>query len=110
MADRRTVGRGRVSQLILGASLSIGLTLAAPAPAAHASLAGGVGNIFKGVLAPVMGALSGTFSGPPIIGTVAGAAMGLVQGVGMTANGAFQIVGAAFPMAAAAAPYLPFFL
>ena len=110
MADRRTVEDRRAGRIAAAALLSLALVVGAPAPAAHASLAGGVASIFKGVLAPVMGALSGTFSGPPIIGTLAGATMGLVQGIGMTANGAFQIVGAAFPMAAAAAPYLPFFL
>ena len=102
----------RVARRLVGAGLVVGLAIS-PAGIARADndLVGGIGDIIGGVLALPMGILSGTFSGPPIIGTVSGAAFGAVQAVSSTARGLLRLVGCAVPAAASLAPYaLPFLL
>lgn len=96
--------------LIIGAAMV--LMAAGPMPAAHADsdLVGGIGDIMGGVLSLPMGILSGTMTGPPVIGTIGGAVLGVLNTVTMTTRGLLRLVGVAIPIAAAAAPYLPLFL
>ncbi len=78
-------------------------------PAAEAGIVEGVQEVVVGVLSPPLGALQGTFSGPPLFGTLVGALQGTVNGVGLITHGVLQIVGGAIPLAKAAAPFvLPF--
>lgn len=91
----------------VGALLLIGA--AAAAPQAEAGLIRGLQRIVGGVLAVPLSTLAGTFSGPPIIGTLTGAFSGTLGGAGMILGGAFEVVSSAVPLAKAAAPYaLPF--
>ena len=86
------------------------VALMAPAAPAHASVLGGVADLLHGVLALPLGILSGTFSGPPVIGTVHGILAGSVNTISYTARGLLQLAGTAIPAAATLAPYLPLVL
>ena len=83
--------------------------MAAPPPA-HANVLRGLVEIVAGVLEIPRSALVGTFTGPPIIGTVAGVLTGAVRGVGLLASGAFDLVSSAVPLALKAAPFIPIWL
>ena len=85
------------------------LLVAAPAPA-HADLIRGVKYLIGGIFAIPLQTLAGTFSGPPIIGTVGGLLGGTMNGLGMIARGTMDIAGSAVPLAMKAAPYFLFFL
>ena len=85
------------------------LLVVAPATC-YASLTGGIINLVRGVFAIPMGIFSGTFGGPPILGTVGGALQGTLQAVALTARGALELVGVAIPLAAKVAPLIPLFL
>ena len=103
-AFRRLVLTGMMCGLVLLAS-------AAAAPKAEADILRGIQKIIGGVLSLPVSTLAGTFNGPPIIGTVAGALSGAVSGVGMILSGALDLAASAVPAAKAAAPYLlPFLL
>ena len=53
----------------------------------------------------------GTFSGPPIVGTLLGAVNGTIRGVGMVASGVLELGMDGIGLAKMAAPYvLPFVL
>ena len=81
----------------------------AAAPAAHADIIRGLGRVIGGVFAIPISVLAGTMSGPPIIGTLAGAIGGTFNGVGMVLGGLLDVASSAIPLAKAAAPYvLPF--
>ena len=80
-------------------------------PPAHADIIRGVGKIISGVLAIPMSTLAGTFNGPPIIGTLAGAISGAFNGVGSVLSGVLDVASSAIPLAKAVAPFLiPVFL
>jgi len=82
--------------------------LISPAPA-EAGLISGIQKILAGILQPPLSTLVGTFTGPPVLGTVMGAANGLVNGTGMVLGGALEVVGAGVSLAKMVAPYvLPF--
>ena len=86
------------------------LTLLAPAPA-EAALFRGIQEVIMGVLQLPISTLVGTFSGPPVIGTLMGAVTGTVSGVGMVAHGAFELLASGVSLAKTVAPYvLPFLL
>ena len=87
------------------ACLAVLFLLATPA---EASLFGGIAKVITGVFTLPLSILSGTVHGPPIIGTLAGALNGTVQGVGLVLSGAVDLVQAAVPIAQAAAPFLVF--
>ncbi len=53
--------------------------------------------------------LAGTFSGPPILGTLVGALSGTLNGVGMVVGGAVETIISAIPLAGKLAPYIPIF-
>ena len=85
--------------------------LAGAAPEAHAGIVTGIQKIVMGVLSIPVSTLTGTFSGPPILGTVMGALNGAISGVGLVVGGVFDIASGAIPLAKTAAPYvLPFVL
>ena len=87
-----------------------GLCVFAVWPAsAHAGIASGLMKIVMGVLEVPRATLAGTFSGPPIVGTVIGAVAGTLHGAFMVASGAIETVVSAIPLAAKAAPLIPIF-
>ena len=88
------------------------LALAIPAAPCRADngLVGGIVDLVSGVFAIPMGVLGGTFSGPPIIGTVGGALQGTLQAVSLAARGTLKLVGVAVPLAAKVVPLIPLFL
>ncbi len=64
-----------------------------------------------GVLQVPVSLIVGTFSGPPIIGTLFGAVNGAIKGVGMVAGGVLELGMDGIGLAKMAAPYvLPFVL
>ncbi len=79
------------------------------AQSAEASLVSGLQHLVAGIFSIPVSALVGTFTGPPVIGTVFGAINGTFQTVGLVTTGALEVLGAAIPLAKAAAPFvLPF--
>ena len=96
-------------QLVVGLVLAGALGFAAPE--AHAGIITGIQKIVMGVFSIPVQTLTGTFSGPPILGTVMGALNGAIGGVGLVLGGVIDIASGAIPLAKTAAPYvLPFVL
>ena len=95
-----------------GAMLACALALAISAQPARAenNLVGGISDIIGGALSIPLGAIAGTLSGPPIIGTVGGALAGAANTLSLTARGVLRLVGVAIPTAAQLAPLIPLFL
>ena len=92
------------------AALLLWLLLASPRHA-EAAIARGIQEVISGVFQVPMSILVGTFSGPPVIGTVFGAVKGLVNGVGMVSHGALELAASGVSIAKMVAPYLlPFLL
>ena len=80
-------------------------------PPAEANLVRGVKRIVAGALQVPISTLVGTVTGPPIVGTVMGAANGVVQGVGLIAGGAVDLASAGIAIAKKVGPFLlPFLL
>ena len=78
-------------------------------PTAEAGIVRGVQRIVAGAFALPLNIIQGTFSGPPVVGTLMGAVNGTFQTVSLVTGGAFEMVAGAIPLAKAAAPYvLPF--
>ena len=78
---------------------------------AEAAIVKGLQEVVAGLLQLPLSTLSGTFHGPPVIGTVVGAASGLLSGVGLIAQGVLDLAVSGAAVAKAAAPYvLPFVL
>ena len=73
-------------------------------------LMSGISDLFSGIFAIPVGVISGTLSGPLIIGTVGGALQGVLNTIGYTTRGVLQILGVAIPIATKAAPLIPVFL
>ena len=79
------------------------------APTAEADLVRGVYELLGGVLQLPLQTLAGTFSGPPVVGTVFGALNGVMRGAGMVTHGALELASSGFSIAKAVAPFvLPF--
>ena len=78
--------------------------------AAQADVLRGLMRVVGGVLEVPRDILAGTFSGPPILGTVAGALVGTLRGAAMVTSGALEAVVSSIPIAAKLAPYIPVFL
>ena len=90
---------------------AIVLCLFLAASPVYANPISGVLKIVAGVLRVPIGVLAGTFSGPPIIGTIAGAFNGTLQGISLVASGATELAFDGVALAKMAAPYLlPFLL
>ena len=102
-----TLRHGRVNRsLAAGAFLAAMLGLASPA---EAGLVSAVQKVLTGVLQLPLSTLVGTFTGPPVLGTVMGAANGLVTGTGLVLNGAFDLAASGVALARMVVPYvLPF--
>lgn len=80
-------------------------------PPADANLVRGVQEVIMGLLQVPLSTLAGTFSGPPVIGTIVGAATGLVSGVGLVTHGALELLASGVSIAKTVAPFvLPFLL
>ena len=91
--------------------MAVVVSLTGAAPEAHAGIVTGIQKILMGVLSIPVQTLTGTFSGPPILGTVMGALNGTINGVGLVVGGVFDIASGVIPLAKTAAPYvLPFVL
>lgn len=89
--------------------LTVGL-LCAAGPA-EAGILRGIQEIVTAVVQVPISTLAGTFNGPPVVGTVVGAAQGLLSGIGLLASGALNIGFGAFGIAKTVAPFLlPFLL
>lgn len=103
-------GSGR-RWLIVGCCV-VGLVVATRAPAARADddLLGGVADIVNGALSIPAGAIAGTLSGPPILGTVTGTLLGALNTLSLATRGVLRLVGVAIPIASHLAPLLPIFL
>ncbi|MBI3020460.1 MAG: hypothetical protein HYY59_00445 [Candidatus Omnitrophica bacterium] len=98
--------RWLVVLLPIVASILLGVS-----PPAEADLIRGVGKIIGGVLQLPLSTLAGTFNGPPIIGTIAGAVTGLVSGVGLVTHGTLELLASGVSIAKTVAPFvLPFLL
>lgn len=80
------------------------------APPAEAGLVRGLMSILAGTLEVPRSVLAGTFGGPPIIGTVAGALTGTFRGLGLITSGALETVGSAAQLAIKYGPLVPIFL
>ena len=101
--DTKTLTR-RVAVL---AAMLLGLVMFTPP--AEANIVSGIVKIISGVLQVPLSTMVGTFTGPPIIGTVMGALNGTFQGLGLVAGGALDLAVSGFELAKMAAPYvLPF--
>ena len=79
-------------------------------PAAHADILRGLLRVVGGVLEVPRSALVGTFSGPPVFGTVVGMLAGAVNGVGMVVGGGIEVAASIVPLAMKAAPLIPIFI
>ena len=78
---------------------------------AEAAVVKGILEVLAGVLQLPLQTLAGTFNGPPVLGTVMGAASGLIQGTGLVAHGALELAMSGVSIAKSVAPYLlPFLL
>ena len=100
-----TIKRPSVAVLIV-----LGLLLVTPHPA-EADVIRGLGKVISGVLQLPLSTLAGTFSGPPIVGTLLGAINGTIQGIGLVASGALDLAASGISMAKMVGPYLiPIFL
>ena len=78
-------------------------------PPAEAGIVRGIGSIVAGVFALPVNIIQGTFSGPPVLGTLIGAVNGTINTVTLLAGGTLDILSDAVPLAQAAAPFvLPF--
>ncbi len=92
-----------VSALIIGVLLIV--------PPAEAAIVRGITEVLAGLFQLPLSTLVGTFSGPPVVGTVLGAMNGLLSGVGLVAHGALELAWSGAAAAKAVAPYvLPFVL
>jgi hypothetical protein len=92
------------------APVVLALSLLLPAPAAEASIFGGIGKIIMGVVGIPVSIVTGTLGGPPIVGTVLGVLNGTLTGVSLVAQGLFEVTGSAIPLVLKLAPLAPIFL
>ena len=89
----------------------IAVLLAVHPHPAQANPISAVSKVVAGVLQVPISIIVGTFSGPPIVGTLLGAVNGTIQGVGMVASGVLELGMDGVGLAKMAAPYvLPFVL
>ena len=94
--------------LVVGGAVLISLLMMTTA---SADIVRGVQKILMGVLGVPLDTIAGTFSGPPIIGTLMGMLHGLFNGVTMVLGGTFELAMDGLSLAKALAPYLlPIFL
>jgi hypothetical protein len=93
------------------AALLLAWLLFANPASAEAAIVRGLQQVISGVFQVPISILVGTFSGPPVVGTVFGAVNGLVSGVGLVASGTLELAASGVSIAKMVAPYvLPFLL
>lgn len=103
-------GQTKITKRLCAAAIVALLIFACPR-AAQANPISAVGKVVAGVLQVPVSIIVGTFSGPPIIGTLLGTANGLLQGTAMVAGGVLELGMDGIALAKMAAPYvLPFVL
>ena len=85
---------------------ALAVTLLWHVPPASADVVRGVGKVLMGILGVPLDTIAGTFSGPPILGTVMGLLRGLFSGVTMVLGGTFELAMDGLSVAKAIAPYL----
>ena len=98
----------RLSRLL---SAAAGLAAAGllTAPAAEAAVVRGIQEVLAGIFQVPLQTIVGTFSGPPVLGTVFGVVNGVVSGVGLVTHGALELAASGVSIAKTVAPYvLPF--
>ena len=90
-------------------ALGLLVALVALTPTAEAAVFRSIAKILGGVFQVPAAILTGTFTGPPVVGTAFGAVNGVIGGVGMVASGLLDLASSAFGIAKAVGPYvLPF--
>lgn len=100
--------RGRIAIMVSCAGLGA-LILAAPAYAGN--LANGLVDVISGPLELPKQIIVGTLTGPPIIGTLAGAVTGAFAAIGTTLRGVAEVAAGSVSLGSSLAPYvLPFVL
>lgn len=78
---------------------------------AEANIVSGLSKIVAGAFQLPLSVLVGTFSGPPIVGTLMGAVNGTIRTVSLVAGGTLELATDGVALAKRAAPYvLPFLL
>lgn len=101
--------RGLSRVLIVPTGLVLGGLLVTPP--AEAAVVRGIQEIIVGLLQVPVSTIVGTFSGPPVVGTVFGAVNGVVRGVGLVTHGALELAASGVSIAKTVAPFLlPFLL
>lgn len=100
---------GGIKEISIAAAVIAAFLLSAPP--AEAEIVRGLQKIVAGVFALPFSTLAGTFSGPPVIGTVVGALNGAFNGVSLILSGTLDLAASAVPIAKTVAPFLiPIFL
>ncbi len=78
---------------------------------ASADVFHGIQKILAGIIRLPADTLVGTFTGPPVMGTISGIVSGTVQSVGLVGSGLVDLAASAVSLAKLAGPYvLPFLL
>ena len=95
------------SSLVAGLLL---ITLVIAPARADAGIISGLGKIISGVLAVPEGLITGTLTGPPIVGTLVGTVMGTLNGVKLITFGALETAASTVPLALKLLPFLPLIL
>ncbi len=100
--------RGTQNRVVTGLCGSVAILwfCGVAAQPAEASIIGGVQKIIAGVFQVPLSTLVGTFTGPPIFGTVIGAVNGALQGVGLVASGTLDLALGGVAIAKAVAPFV----
>ena len=80
-------------------------------PPVEAAVFRGIQEIIAGVFQLPVSIIAGTFTGPPVVGTVLGAVNGVTGGLGLVAHGVLELAASAFHVAKTVGPLvLPFVL
>ena len=90
----------------------IAAVLVCSAPrSAEANLISGLTKIVSGAFQLPLSILVGTFTGPPVVGTLMGAVNGTIRTVALVAGGTLEVAADGVALAKRAAPFvLPFLL
>ena len=91
-------------------AMALAAVLLIPGPSAQAGLVRGIMYIIGGVLEVPRSTLAGTFSGPPIVGTLVGAVNGTLRGLGLVTRGVLETGLSAVGLLKKYAPLIPIFL
>lgn len=107
---KEVLGRVLVKYLALFA-VTVSLSVLLMAASAEASILSGITKIVNGILYVPASTLRGAVTGPPAVGLVLGALNGVLGGVTLVTQGAFDLVASGIGIAKRVAPFvLPFVL